>query len=160
MPLPNRVIRIAMISACLLLFSGVVSAGEKKLMHCFYFTVVEKAPDADWQAFFKATDALPSKIPGLSRVWYGKLVRPMGVVFPADEETGKKLRAEGTATGPMKRLVRQFGVCMELADEAALKVYADHPFHKEWETVFFKIRQPGTNTMDFVGKSRAPRISS
>ena len=144
--------RVSMIAACLLLFAGLVSAGEKKLMHCFYFSVAENATDADWQAFYKATDELPGKIPVVSRVWYGKLVRPMGILTTADAETRKKLMAEGAATGPVTRLVRQYGVCMEMADEAALKVYADHPYHKDWETAYFKVRQPGTNSMDFVGR--------
>ncbi len=152
MPISFRLSRIATLVACLLLFAGMVSAGEKKLMHCFYFTVAEKATDADWQAFFKTTDDLPNKIPGLSRVWYGKLVRPLGVLTTADAETRKKLMAGETATGPITRLVRQYGVCMEMADEAALKAYADHPYHKDWETAYFKVRQPGTNSMDFMGK--------
>ena len=152
MRVPFRVSRIAMVVTCFLLFAGMASAGEKKLMHCFYFTAVENAPDADWQAFYKATDELPNKIPGLSRVWYGKLTGPMAVLTTADAETRKKLIAEGTATGPVTRLVRQYGVCMEMADEATLKVYADHPYHKTWEAAYFKIRQPGTNSMDFMGK--------
>jgi len=152
MRIPIGVSRVAICVACLFLFAGIVSAGEKKFLHCFYFTVVDNATDADWQAFFKATDELPNKIPGVSRVWYGKLSRPMGILSTTDDETRKKLIAEGTATGPIKRLVRQFGVCMEMADEAALKAYAAHPFHKEWEAVYFKVRQPGTNSMDFMGK--------
>jgi len=28
-------------------------AGEKGLMHCFYFTPVASATQADWQGFFK-----------------------------------------------------------------------------------------------------------
>ena len=50
--------------AGLVLSGGAVWAGEKKLMHCFAFSPIESATDADWQAFFKATDAIPSKIPG------------------------------------------------------------------------------------------------
>ena len=122
--------RVVICAACLLLFASIVSAGEKKLMHCFYFTVVEGASDADWQAFFKATDELPGKIPGLSHVWYGKLARPLRV--------GEQ--------------VRQWGVCMEMADEAALQAYAAHPYHKEWEAAYFKVRQPGTTTVNFAGK--------
>ena len=122
--------RIVIAVACLLLLSGVATAGEKKLMHCFYFTVIDAATDADWQAFYKATDALPSKIPGVSQVWYGKLARPLRV----GEQT------------------RQFGVCMEMADDAALKAYATAPYHKEWMDAYAKVRQPGTTTINFMGQ--------
>lgn len=114
----------------LFLLAGVLSAGEKKLMHCFTFTVIEEATEADWQAFYKATDELPGKIPGLNKVWYGKLRRPLRV---------------GEAT-------RQFGVCMELDDEAALKVYADHPAHTDWVKVYSKVRVPRTTTFDILGQ--------
>jgi|YelNatPaOPRAMG01_1025707.scaffolds.fasta_scaffold12459_5 hypothetical protein len=133
-------------------FAGTLAAADGKLMHCFYFTPVASASDADWQAFYKATDALPSKIPGLLRVWYGKLVRPMPV-FNVDAETRKKFsdtnnKVEGQAT--ITRVIRQHGVCMEFKDEAALKSYAAHPEHKAWEDVYGKVRVPGTTTLDFV----------
>jgi hypothetical protein len=48
--------------------------------------------------------------------------------------------------------VRKFGVCMEMDDEAALKVYADHAAHKEWEEAYSKVRQPGTTTYDILGQ--------
>ena len=63
--------------AVLLLFAVSLSAGEKKLMHCFAFTPLAAATEADWQAFFKATDDIPAKIPVVSKVWYGKLRRPL-----------------------------------------------------------------------------------
>ncbi len=138
--------------AFLWLWSGLAWAGEKKLMHCFVFTPVETASEADWQAFFKATDELPKKIPGLHRVWYGKLLKPLAI-FTTDAETRKKLASgEKQPTGPVQRLVREWGVCMEMENEAALMVYADHPAHKEWEKVYFKVRQPGTTTFDIVGQ--------
>ncbi len=136
----------------LFLFAGALSAGEKKLMHCFAFTVIDGASDADWQAFFKATDALPGKIPGLSKVWYGKLARPMAVYYP-DAETRRGLKPDTkTVTGNFSRSSRQWGVCMEFADDAALKAYAPHPAHKDWEAVYSKVRQPGTTTFDFLGQ--------
>lgn len=114
----------------LFMLAGTLSAGENKLMHCFTFTVVEDASDADWQAFYTATDALPGKIPGLNKVWYGKLRRPLRV---------------GEAT-------RQFGVCMEMDDAAALKTYADHAAHADWAKVYSKVRQPSTTTYDILGQ--------
>ncbi len=143
--------RFAIGFTAMFLLAGSGSAGEKKLMHCFYFTAVPAATEADWQAFYKATDALPGQIPGLSRVWYGKLARDL-VVYNTDAETRKKLAAGESATGPVTRLVRQHGVCMEFADAAALKAYAAHPAHEKWVEVYSKVREYGTTTMDFMGQ--------
>ena len=117
------------------LICSVGLAGEKKLMHCFTFTPVDDATDADWEAFKKATDELPSKIDGLNKVWLGKLRRTQTIY-------GK--------TGEAKE--RKNGVCMEMDDEAALETYADHVAHREWEKVYFKVRQRGTTTIDILGK--------
>jgi hypothetical protein len=142
--------RLVACAASLLLLAGVVSAAEKKLTHCFYFTVIEAATQADWDAFYKATDALPSKIPGLTGVSYGKLVRPLTLYAP-DREAAKKLRAgEKGVTGQINQQVRQFGVCMQFESEAALKAYAPDPAHKEWEAIYSKVRVAGTTTIDFI----------
>ena len=134
----------------LLILAGVASAAENKLMHCFAFTAVEGATEADWQAFYKATDALPGKIPGLAKVWYGKLARPVPVFNP-DAETRKKFSKENNkATGEITRVVRQHGVCMEFEDQNALKAYGPHPAHKEWDAVYGKVRQYGTTTLDIL----------
>ena len=117
------------------LLSGIVVAGEQKLMHCFYFTPIAEATQDDWTAFDKASDELPDKIPGLNKVWRGKLRRP----FNAYNSEGAKR-------------VREHGVCMELDDEDALDVYADHPAHTEWIKVYEKVRQRGTSTFDILGE--------
>jgi hypothetical protein len=119
-------------------------------MHCFYFTAVEGATAADWDAFHKATEALPGKIPGLTRVWHGKLRMPVGIFNP-DQETARKLRGgEKSATGTVTMVPRQYGVCMEMNGPEALKEYAAHPAHKEWDAVYQKVRQYGTTTFDIV----------
>jgi len=146
----RRLKRLAICLAVLISAAGVSSGAEGKLMHCFYFTAVEGATEADWQAFYKATDALPGKIPGLLAVWYGKLRRPLSVFMP-EAETRKSLKPETTKiSGEFSRVVRQHGVCMEFKDEEALKAYAPHPAHKEWETVYGKVRQYGTPTFDIL----------
>jgi hypothetical protein len=144
-------IRLAIGVSALFLLAGSSLAGEKKLMHCFYFTPVKDATEADWQAFYKATDALPGQVPGLTRVWYGKL-RSNLTIFNTDGATRKKLAAGEAATGPVTPLVREYGVCMELADEAALKTYAAHPAHEKWNAVYSKVRVPGTTTLDILGQ--------
>ncbi len=144
--------RILIVSLCLLAAAGVAAAADGKLMHCFYFTPQEGATSADWQAFYKATSELPSKIPGLLNVWYGDLRRPMRLIT-ADRATAKRLRGgEKDVEGKVNMVVRRHGVCMEMKDEAALTVYADHPAHKEWEKVYFKVRQPGTTGVDILAK--------
>ncbi len=127
--------RMAIGVSAMFLLAGSGLAGEKKLMHCFYFTPVQTATEADWQAFHLATDALPKEVPGVSRVWYGKLARPMRL---------------STANG--EQVVREVGVCMEMADEAALKTYAKHSAHQKWNEAYSKVRVPGTTTVDILGQ--------
>lgn len=141
------------IALLLLAAAATLSAGEKKLMHCFAYTAVESATEADWQAFYKATDALPSKIPAISKVWYGKLRAPLVQFQVTDREAAKKLAGgEASVTAPVTRRVRQYGVCMEMRDEAALKEYAAHPYHNEWNAAYSKVRVAGTTTYDIIGQ--------
>ena len=113
-----------------LLLASTAMAGEKKLMHCFAFTAQEKATPAEWDAFYKATDELPKKIKGLSQVWYGKLASPLKV--------GSN--------------VRQYGVCMEMADQSVREDYGRNPAHDEWNKAYVKVMVPGTTTFDIVGQ--------
>jgi hypothetical protein len=126
----THISRLAVCAAGLFLFSGIAPAGEKKLMHCFVFTPIESASVAEWRAFYEATDQLPKKIPGISHVWYGKLRRSLNV------DGGE----------------RKYGVCMEMANEDALKSYGEHPFHKEWMNSYSKVRVEGTTTFDLLGQ--------
>ncbi|MCX6598053.1 MAG: hypothetical protein NTV70_16985 [Acidobacteria bacterium] len=129
-----------------------VSAGEKKMMHCFAFTVIETATDAEWKAFGAATDALPSKIPSITKVWHGKLRGTLNLFTP-DAESRKKLMAgDPKATGDITRLQRKHGVCMEMDGPDSLKAYAEHPYHKEWMTAYEKVRVAGTTTIDILGQ--------
>lgn len=152
--MPTRLqLRTLTCVAAMVLFAAAAPAGEKKLMHCFAYTPIETATAAEWDAFYKATDELPSKIRGVSKVWYGKLRQPLPI-FTVDGATRKKLEAgeQMVAGGEVRRRVRQHGVCMEMADEAALKTYADHPYHKEWVAAYEKVRVAGTTTFDILGQ--------
>ena len=131
----RKLIRLSLLLTGILLLAGVASAGEKKLIHCFYFTPIAEATQDDWNAFGKATDELASKIPGLNQVWRGKLRRSF-----------KAYNSEG------EHRVREHGVCMVLDDEDALGVYADHPAHTEWIKAYEKVRQRGTTTLDILGE--------
>jgi Stress responsive A/B Barrel Domain len=127
-----RSIRLVTLLAGLLLCSGAVRAGEKGLMHCFAFAPLPSATDADWEAFYKATDELPGKIEGLQKVWVGKLRAP------------QKLNPNAG--------VREYGVCMLMDGPDALKAYDEDPAHVAWVEIYSKVREPGTTTFDVVGQ--------
>jgi hypothetical protein len=136
------------------LSAGLSLAGEKSVLHCFAFTPIATASQAEWDAFYKATDALPKKIKGIKRVWYGKLMRPLtqyGVNIP-DAEARKKLMAEMKGNADVSVTRREHGACFEFADETAFKAYAADPAHKEWEAVYGKVRVPGTTTYQIIGQ--------
>jgi hypothetical protein len=113
-----------------LLVASTATAGEKKLMHCFAFTTLDGATQADWNAFYKATDELPKKIKGVSHVWYGKLANPLHV---------------NDAT-------RQFGVCMEMDNAEVRKAYGNDPAHDAWNKAYDKVHVEGTTTFDLLGQ--------
>jgi hypothetical protein len=137
-----------------LLLCASASAGEKKLMHCFAWTSIKEATQQDWDAFFKASDALPSKIKGISKVWYGKLAAPLGQTSIAnmDPETTKKYRAGENVTVPVTRTPRDWGMCMEMTSLDALKSYDTHPYHKTWTDAYSKVRVEGTTTFNIIGQ--------
>jgi hypothetical protein len=116
--------------ASLCLAAGSLQAAEPTLMHCFAFTPIKEATQADWDAFYKATDALPKTVKGVKRVWAGKLARPL---------------KQGDA-------VRENGVCMEFDDQAAFKAYGakDNKGHNDWVTAYEKVRVAGTTTYQIL----------
>jgi hypothetical protein len=142
------------LAAAIVISTGAANAGEKKLMHCFAWTSIKEATPADWQAFFKASDALPGKIKGISKIWYGKLVAPLNqnMLGQIDPEGLKKLRAGEKVTSEVSRINRDWGMCMEMASEDALKAYDTDPYHKIWTDAYAKIRVEGTTTFNIVGQ--------
>jgi len=123
------------------------------MMHCFAFTQIDTATDQEWKAFFAASDDLPSKMKGVvKRVWYGKLRAALNI-FTVSAEASKKLRAgEKSVTTEAGFRPRQWGMCMELEGLNSLDAYAKHPYHKEWEAVYSKVRVAGTTTYDILGQ--------
>jgi hypothetical protein len=138
----------------LVLFCSALAFGQQRsLMHCFTFTEIPEASAADWEAFKKATEELPSKIAGLKRVWHGKLARPLGLLQTEgalDADNQKKLREGGTVPAQVKMIRRQYGVCMEFDGPDALKAYAKTPAHDDWMKVYEKVRVYGTTTFDIL----------
>jgi hypothetical protein len=140
--------------AALPLLSGPARAGEKTLMHCFAWTPVKEATPADWQAFYKASDALPHKIKGIIRVWYGKLDNPLGQtqIGQIDSATFQKYRGGESVNAPVTRMTREYGMCMEMKDANVLKAYDDDPYHKVWTDAYSKVRVEGTTTFNILGQ--------
>ena len=151
---PLRLFRTVVLAAGVAACLGTASGGERNLMHCFAWTAVKEATSADWDAFFKASDALPQEIKGVQKVWYGKMDAPLGTVriVKMDDENRKRARAGEPATGEVIREPRDHAMCMEITDAAALKAYAVHPYHKVWEKAYSKIRIDGTTTFNILGQ--------
>src|ERR1700758_3769767 len=86
--------KIALLTAAAMLFgAGWLAAqqkgkSEKALMHVFAYTPVDGATPQDFADFTKASGDLVGKIPGLKRVWVGKLRRPLDVGSNAKREYG------------------------------------------------------------------------
>ena len=136
----------------LLLTSGLAPAGEKGMMHCFAFTVIPEATDADWKAFAAATDMWPSKFSGVQKVWHGKLRSPLAQ-YTITAEARKQLAAgEKDVDTKANRLMRQHGVCMLMDGPQTLKEYTGVPFHKEWMAKYEKVRVAGTTTYDILAQ--------
>jgi len=135
------------------LMSGSLVAGEKTMMHCFAYTTIETASQADWDAFYKASDALPKKMPFIKRVWTGKLRGPLAI-FSVDAAASKKLRAgEKDVEAKANFTARKAGMCIEFeGGPEVLKTYAAHPYHAEWMAAYEKVRVAGTTTYDILGQ--------
>src|ERR1041385_8751368 len=141
-----KLTRIAATAATLLLLAGTANAADKTLMHCFAWTSIKEATPTEWQAFFKASDAMPSKIKVVKKVWYGKLAQTLGQVSVTqiDPEARKKAAAGEKVNAEVQRTPRDWGMCMELTSLDALKTYDADPYHKEWTSAYEKVRVDGT----------------
>ena len=140
--------------ATLALLTGSAWAGDKTVMHCFAWTPVKEATPADWEAFYKASDALPKKIHGVIRIWYGKLVMPLAQaqLGNVDRETFQKYAHGEPVTIPVTRVQREYGMCMEMRNADVLKAYDAHPYHKVWTDAYSKVRVDGTTTFNILGQ--------
>lgn len=145
--------RMLLVAALGTVSAALSLAGEKSLMHCFAYTPIATATQAEWDAFGKASDELPKKIPGIKRVWYGKLKSPLNLVMGADGADRKRVSAgETDVTGKLALTKREYGMCIEMKDADALTAYAKHPYHKEWVAAYEKVRVAGTTTYDILGQ--------
>ena len=146
--------KIGLIAALGSLLSAVpVWAGERSMMHCFAFTMEEKATPADWEGFYKVSDAMPKQMKGLvKRVWYGKL-RAMLPQYSVPADARKKLQGgEKEVDAKVQYRPRQWGMCIELNGLDKLKSYEAHAYHKTWVDAYSKVRVAGTTTYDILGQ--------
>jgi hypothetical protein len=144
---------ILTVTAALVMSTGLATAAEKTMMHCFAFTPIEAATDAEWKAFYAATDALPKNIPAIKMVWAGKLRGPLAQ-FSVDAEARKKLTAGGKdVEAKVNRVVRSYGACFAMeGGPDALKAYTAAPYHKVWMAAYEKVRVAGTTTYDILAQ--------
>jgi hypothetical protein len=149
-----KLTRFAAFAATLMLVTSAASAADKSLMHCFAWTSIKEATPAQWQEFFKASDALPSKIKGVTKVWYGKLASPLGQtsITNLDADARKKYSAGDKVSAEVQRTPRDWGMCMEMTSLDALKSYDGDPYHKTWVDAYSKVRVEGTTTFNIVGQ--------
>jgi hypothetical protein len=69
-----------------------------------------------------------------------------------DSATRQKLMAGETATIPVKRAAREYGMCIEMTSPDVLKAYAQDPYHKTWVDAYSKVRVEGTTTYNILGQ--------
>lgn len=124
--------RLALLAAGAVLFGAgtlvgqKMRSGEKTLIHTIAFKQVEGTTPAQIQEAWNATLKMAGEIPGMKRVWTGKVTN----------------RGQDYT----------HGIVMEFENAEALKNYAPHPAHREWEKIYFKVRTPGSNTIDVQGE--------
>ena len=129
------------------------TAGEKALMHCFAYTPIAEATQAEWDAFQKASADMPKMIPGITKVWTGKLTGPLNLVVAADGADRKKVASgEKDVVGKLMLQKREYGMCIEMKDADTLKSYPTHPYHKVWSEAYAKVRVAGTTTFNILGQ--------
>jgi hypothetical protein len=140
--------------AALILGSCLAQAGEKGMMHCFAFTPIKEATQADWDNFHKLTAMWPQKYSGIKMVWSGKLRAPLAQYNTSDAAARKRAAAgEKGVTGELTVTRREYGACMWFTGgPEQLKEYTTNPFHKEWMAAYEKVRVAGTTTYDIIGQ--------
>ena len=100
------------------------------MMHVFAYTPLEGSTQQDFEDFKTPTTAMVDQIPGLQRVWVGKLRQPL----------------------PVETRIHTYGVAMEFDNTEALDAYAIHTAHDAWIDVYDKVRLQGTTTLDILGE--------
>lgn len=126
-----RKLFLLLLAGALLFAAGVLvgqktAAPKKTLIHAFAFQQVEGATPQQLDELWAATRKMAGQIPEIKSIWMGKLMN--------------------------QNRSYTHGMVMEFDNPEALQKYADHPAHRDWENVYFKVRVEGTNTLDIQGQ--------
>jgi hypothetical protein len=109
-----------LLTAGLLAFAATTASAQTAPKSVIHVVTVKFKSDATPEKIKAALDgvlALPSKYPGITRVWV------------------KSIKVQGEKT---------HAFVMEFADEAALKNYADSSAQKEWYKTYLPVREEST----------------
>ena len=101
------------------------AASRKTLVHAFSFRAVPGTTQAQLDDLWAATRKMAAATPAIRGIWMGRVTR-----HSSD----------------------QYGIVLEFDNEAAHKVYDQHPAHDEWVKTYSKIRAEPTNTFDLQGQ--------
>lgn len=114
-----RTLRITALLAGLALTSALTTAAEmpKSVIHVITLKYKSGITEAERAQLLAATQKLSKDFPGITRVWM------------------KALKVQGPEPGFKDAIV------MEFKDQAAFDQYTNHPAHKEWEKVYFPLRE-------------------
>ena len=107
-----------------LLITGIVIGqnqfgAPKSVVHVVTVKWKKEATPQQRQQALDGVQVMAGKIPGVRNVWI------------------KTLKVQG----PSADMPFDAAFVMEFADEAALKAYADHPAHRQWEAIYLPIRE-------------------
>lgn len=122
------------LAGCTLFLAGVLvgqerAATQKTVIHAAAWTALDTLTPEQFNNFKKETAAMVGKVPGVRRVWTGKLREPVTV-------------------GGLKR---DYGLIVEFDDVKSKNAYtANHPL--PWYENFNKLRKPGSTSFDVVGE--------
>ena len=125
---------ILCVVGCMLFLGGWLvgqerASTQKTTIHAAAWTARDGLGQQDFENFKKETAGLVGKVPGLRRVWVGKLRAP--------------INAEGVQ--------RNYGIILEFDGVKSKEAYSDnHP--SPWYENFGKLRQPGSTNFDVVGE--------
>ena len=103
---------------------------QRTVVHAVAWTAKEDATPEGLEEFKQATESLVGSMPGLRRVWVGKLRQPLII-------------------GDLKR---NYGLILEFDDLATREAYSSHPNRVPWAAVWEKVRLPGSTNFDVIGE--------
>ena len=127
--------KVLLLAAGGLLFLAGVLVGEESastqrtVVHAAAWTALDTMTPQQFDDFKKLSASLVGQVPGLRRIWVGKLRAPVTM-------EGQK---------------RDYGVIIEFDDVKTKNAYSDtHP--EPWYSTFNKLRKPGSTNFDVVGE--------